>query len=103
MSTKKPEPEPNKELGVDVMSCGRLTLLLFRDPVQFTEDDVKFMRERDVLLVKSPNLANDMRAIDIQTYRSKNVLREVMFDAAIQSIGYDTATFGRNLLALVKK
>jgi hypothetical protein len=103
MSEKKSAPsKENRELSVDVLACGRLTLLLFRDPVQFTDEDIKFMRERDVLLVKSPNLTNDLRAIDIQTFRSKGRLRDCIFDAAIASIGYNKGVFAEKVLAVIQ-
>lgn len=101
--TKVGDPKPNDPLNVDVMTCGRVTMLLYRAPLTFTEDDAKFMRERDVLLVNSPNLAEDMRAIEVETFRSATSLKDLVYQAAVSSVGYNKSVFCDKLVDLVAK
>lgn len=87
---------------VDLVVCGNVSLLFYRDPIRFTAADVEFLRERGILAMKSKNLGADVRVVDIHTTRYTGPL-DLISEAAVQSVGYNTTVFASKLLELVKQ
>lgn len=96
--------KPSKDVDVkaDVIMCGSVALLLYRSPIKFPEADVKYLKDRGILAMESPNLGADFRVLDMHTAQFV-VPQDLVSQAAIASIGYQKSVFADKLVELVQK
>lgn len=81
-----------------------VAIIFYREPIDWPQKDIDYLREQGILVIKSKNLCEDVHIRDLTTYQASgpDCSLALIQKAALSTVGYDTGTFARKVLELAR-
>lgn len=97
-------PPLQSEKATDVAFVKNVAIIFYRSSIVWPQQDIDYLREQGILVIKSEKLCADVHIRDLTTYQASgpDISLSLIHKAALMTVGYNTEVFARKVLELAR-